>query len=730
MANVEHSTAEPAFDDAPSDTKPESMDEEKGHDASLDHQRDDGKPMAPEPAPAAGPPGGPPPNGGAMAWLQTYYESGELFTATSSNIAWIGSIQALMVLIGGAFSGPIYDRGYLRLLLLVGSFMVVFGFMMLSLCHTFWQALLAQGFAVGIGGGCLFVPGIAIIPTYFNTKLGLAMGLAASGSSMGGIIYPIMFYKLIGEVGFPWAVRIIGFTALATLIIPVSLMKMRVKPGRVRSIIDWSAFTDWPFVIFVLACIIGFLSLYVALFYFSFFGQSTGITDASLSFYLVPILNAASVFGRTLPNILSDKIGPLNVITPGSIVVGIVLLCNLAVNSTGGIIVTVLFFGFFSGIFIALPPVLFVALTKDKTKIGTRMGMGFALIGCGVLAGGPGGGAILGNDPDNLDWTGVWIYGGVPALVTGAILAGLRIGTLAGRRLIYVHSSSVRSRYFNESLIAMDAVAFDDKHFAGEQWFGENKPAIPWCNEEPKPSSITVCVDRVDVAQAWRVTSIAFRQITTASFITHRVSSCSIFTPLDDYAYSAKANSPDEQRSLQFSTANMSALDTIKDLANPFHAYVFGTSFWYFLRGMARVISPTTVISWFRPPVDALLEANDLEIYNVWTDAFGLLALAAVLLAMADAAPLPASWTASALSSTEVPTAAKKPYARAAIVITMFHHITTGIGAWQHWRLASHHTPAMDIGVYGNIGLTLLGVLALRYIGTGAESVSAKKKLK
>jgi hypothetical protein len=30
-----------------------------------------------------------------------------------------------------------------------------------------------------------------------------------------------MFYKLIGEVGFAWSVRIVGFTALATLVIPV-----------------------------------------------------------------------------------------------------------------------------------------------------------------------------------------------------------------------------------------------------------------------------------------------------------------------------------------------------------------------------------------------------------------------------------------------------------------------------------------------------------------------------
>lgn len=94
--------------------------------------------------------------------------------------------RSVCVLLVGACTGPIFDRGYLRLLLLIGSFGVVFGFMMLSLCKEFWQAMLAQGFCIGLGGGMLFVPSVAILPTYFSTKIGLAIGLAAAGSSMGG----------------------------------------------------------------------------------------------------------------------------------------------------------------------------------------------------------------------------------------------------------------------------------------------------------------------------------------------------------------------------------------------------------------------------------------------------------------------------------------------------------------------------------------------------------------
>lgn len=85
----------------------------------------------------------------------------------------------------GALTGPIYDAGYFRALLSVGSFAVVFGFMMLSLATTYWQVILAQGICVGLGAGCLFVPSVAILSTYFSTKIATAMGLAAAGSSLG-----------------------------------------------------------------------------------------------------------------------------------------------------------------------------------------------------------------------------------------------------------------------------------------------------------------------------------------------------------------------------------------------------------------------------------------------------------------------------------------------------------------------------------------------------------------
>lgn len=57
--------------------------------------------------------------------------------------------------------------------------------MMASLSHEYYQVLLAQGFCIGIGVGLVFIPGVAILSTYFSSKLALANGIAAAGSGLG-----------------------------------------------------------------------------------------------------------------------------------------------------------------------------------------------------------------------------------------------------------------------------------------------------------------------------------------------------------------------------------------------------------------------------------------------------------------------------------------------------------------------------------------------------------------
>lgn len=116
---------------------------------------------------------------------QTYYETQKLFPSSSSSISWIGSVQSSLLLVLGLITGPLYDAGYFYPLLFSGSFMIVFGQMMLSLSKEYYQVLLSQGFCIGLGTGLILIPGVAILSTYFGTKLALANGVAAAGSGLG-----------------------------------------------------------------------------------------------------------------------------------------------------------------------------------------------------------------------------------------------------------------------------------------------------------------------------------------------------------------------------------------------------------------------------------------------------------------------------------------------------------------------------------------------------------------
>ncbi|KAF2134744.1 monocarboxylate permease-like protein-like protein [Dothidotthia symphoricarpi CBS 119687] len=283
---------------------------------------------------------------------------------------------------------------------------------------------------------------ISILPTYFSARLGLATGIASSGSSMGGVIYPIVIKSLMYKIGFSWTTRVLGFMAFGMLLVPVFLMKERVRPTTrvARALIDRSAFTDQPFIIFILATLIGFIGLTIALFYLSSFALTQRITDEDFAFYIVPLYNAASVFGRIAPNFLSDRIGPFNVIAPCAMITGVLMFClvPLRAGQVGAMVTLTVLLGFFSGVFVAIPGTCFPRLTKDKSMLGTRVGMGFGVIGFGMLVGGPGAGRVLSpsSSPTGaLDFTGLWIFGGVAAIASGLLYCVVRF-LLAGSKLV------------------------------------------------------------------------------------------------------------------------------------------------------------------------------------------------------------------------------------------------------------------------------------------------------
>ncbi|KAF2718850.1 MFS general substrate transporter [Polychaeton citri CBS 116435] len=370
------------------------------------------------------------PDGGLTAWLQVlgsfflffnswglinsfgvfqaFYETGILTSSSPSDISWIGSIQSCLLLLVGAMTGPIYDRGYMRQLVAFGTFLIVFCHMMLSLCTEYWQVFLAQGIGIGLGTGCLFIPSVAIISTYFHKRLATAAGIVSAGGAIGGLVYPIVFSHLQPKIGFPWATRVMGFIALAALLVSNAVFRIRVLPAAKRRLLDLPAFKELPYLFITLGVFLGFMGLYTPFFYVQSFAINTGIVDKNLAFYLLSILNASSCVGRVVPNLVADKIGNLNILAPTSMIAGILGLCLVAVHNEGPLVAIIVLYGIFSGSFVSLAPTAIIAVTKNRAMIGTRMGQSFAVISIGILLGTPISGWILGAS----SFTYVWVWGG------------------------------------------------------------------------------------------------------------------------------------------------------------------------------------------------------------------------------------------------------------------------------------------------------------------------------
>ena len=121
---------------------------------------------------------------------------------------------------------------------------------MASLSTTYWQLFLAQGVCCGIGNGCLFCPSLSLLSTYFAKKRSLALGIAASGSATGGMVFPAIVQQLLPKVGFPWTMRALGFIQLGCLVICNIGMKPRVPPRKTGQLVDWKSFKEAPYVLF------------------------------------------------------------------------------------------------------------------------------------------------------------------------------------------------------------------------------------------------------------------------------------------------------------------------------------------------------------------------------------------------------------------------------------------------------------------------------------------------
>ena len=162
-----------------------------------------------------------------------------------------------------------------------------------------------------------FYPATGAISEWFNNRRGLALGIAVSGSSVGGILWPIVLTKLFKTLTDPWVHRIIALISIPLLLLSCILVKERkgvaghdtagnqAKPSQTTLS---KAILDKRFLLLIAALFFIYCGMLVPFYYIPMYAVELGL-DSTTANNLLAIGYAGSVVGRIVTGWFADRIG-------------------------------------------------------------------------------------------------------------------------------------------------------------------------------------------------------------------------------------------------------------------------------------------------------------------------------------------------------------------------------------------------------------------------------------
>ena len=370
----------------------------------------------------------------------------QLAGVAASSVAWIFSIYLALAYAIGIFIGPIFDRhGALELLVI--ATILLFAGLMGTASSTKISHFILSFICIGIGNGVGLTPLVAVINHWFFKRRGNSTGIATSGGSVGGLVFPLMLRHMYLTSGFVWAIRTLAFVCLGCMVSAVILARERLTrepdpPADSES--KWKTFSNKiglfslsklknrTYALMITGVFCTELSLVLILTYFATYAMAQGVSE-STSYLLLTVWNATGILGRWIPALASDYYGKFNV---NIVMIFGLDLCVFMLWLPFGSSLKVLYAfaavgGYFSGLILTMVPSC-LAQISPVSEFG-EYGILNAVLSLGNLVGLPIGAAIIGNGSVHNYTVFVGVVGVL--LVTGTFFWILSRASIVGARL-------------------------------------------------------------------------------------------------------------------------------------------------------------------------------------------------------------------------------------------------------------------------------------------------------
>ncbi|KAI9495835.1 major facilitator superfamily domain-containing protein [Zychaea mexicana] len=257
-----------------------------------------------------------------------------------------------------------------------GSILMCLGMILSGFSTEVWHLYLTQGLLFGFGASFLYMSIASVIPQWFTTRRGTAMGISSAGTGLGGLTLSPMASFLISEYGIPWAYRILGLFSLGICCVGTILVKDRLprsyrKNLLLKSPVQWSMFKMADFDIWLVGAVIALMGYLSPMFYLPKYAAEIGINETDSS-NLLGILCAMNGVGRLVLGYIADKIGRLNMFLIASAFAGV---CTFIIwpfaTSYDILLVYSILWGFSCGTYYALAaPVTGSVVGMEKLSSG------------------------------------------------------------------------------------------------------------------------------------------------------------------------------------------------------------------------------------------------------------------------------------------------------------------------------------------------------------------------